>query len=128
MYELIKKYNKIFNKYVHTVEPKVIDVLKNYKWQGNVRELENVVEFMVNLSGEEGVVTLDMLPQRLLEREEDNKNKDEDFYEIRELKDIESEYINKALNLYGRDTLGKKKAAKKLGIGIATLYRKIGEK
>ena len=47
--------------------------------------------------------------------------------EIRELKDIESEYINKALDLYGRDTAGKKKAAKKLGIGIATLYRKIGE-
>ena len=35
--------------------------------------------------------------------------------------------IRKALNIYGYDTKGKKIAAKKLGIGIATLYRKIEE-
>lgn len=132
MNELIKKYNKIFNKYVHTVNEDVIKKLKNYKWKGNVRELENVVEFMVNLSGEDGIVTLDMLPQTVLEyenkeKEYSNSKSSGDFEEIRELKEIESEYINKALDLYGRDTAGKKKAAKKLGIGIATLYRKIGE-
>ena len=33
-------------------------------------------------------------------------------------------YINFALSKYGRDTKGKAKAAKKLGIGLATLYRK----
>ena len=38
------------------------------------------------------------------------------------------EYIDKVLDLCGRDTLGKKEAAKKLGIGIATLYRKIDDK
>lgn len=130
MSELIKKYNKIFNKYVHTVNEDVLNRLKSYRWKGNVRELENVVEFMVNLSGEDGVVTKDMLPQTLLLEEEDlDKDKKScRFEEIRELKDIESEYINKALDLYGRDTAGKKKAAKKLGIGIATLYRKIGER
>ncbi|MFR7934891.1 MAG: sigma-54 interaction domain-containing protein [Clostridium perfringens] len=132
MNELIKKYNKIFNKYVHTVNEDVIKKLKNYKWKGNVRELENVVEFMVNLSGEDGIVTLDMLPQTVLEyenkgKEYSNSKSSGDFEEIRELKEIESEYINKALDLYGRDTAGKKKAARKLGIGIATLYRKIGE-
>ena len=87
---------------------------------------------MVNLSGEDGIVTLDMLPQTVLEyenkeKEYSNSKSSGDFEEIRELKEIESEYINKALDLYGRDTAGKKKAAKKLGIGIATLYRKIGE-
>nr|WP_315629476.1 sigma 54-interacting transcriptional regulator [Clostridium perfringens] len=132
MNELIKKYNKIFNKYVHTVNHDVIEKLRVYQWKGNVRELENVVEFMVNLSGEDGIVTLDMLPQTVLEYENEKKESSniitsDNLEEIRELKDIESEYINKALDLYGRDTAGKKKAAKKLGIGIATLYRKIGE-
>ncbi len=132
MYELIKKYNKIFNKYVHTVNDDVIEKLKSYSWKGNVRELENVVEFMVNLSGDDGVITLDMIPQTILDF--DNKKKLEndielsDVKEIKKLKDIESEYINIALDTYGRDTLGKKMAAKKLGIGIATLYRKLGEK
>jgi transcriptional regulator with PAS, ATPase and Fis domain len=41
------------------------------------------------------------------------------------LKEVESEYILKALEFYGNDTKGKKLAADKLGIGIATLYRKL---
>ncbi|GAA0070451.1 sigma-54-dependent Fis family transcriptional regulator [Clostridium sardiniense] len=129
MYGLIKKYNKIFNKYVHTVKDDVIERLKLYQWKGNVRELENVVEFMVNLSGDDGIVTLDMLPQTILDyrKESDVNNIISDSKDIEKLKDIESYYINKALDIYGRDTAGKKKAAKKLGIGIATLYRKIGE-
>jgi len=47
--------------------------------------------------------------------------------EIRKLADVELAEIEKALNFYGRDTSGKQKAAKALGIGIATLYRKINE-
>jgi transcriptional regulator with PAS, ATPase and Fis domain len=46
---------------------------------------------------------------------------------IRRLADIERDEIDKALDYYGRDTAGKQKAAKALGIGIATLYRKINE-
>ena len=40
------------------------------------------------------------------------------------LEELEKKYINFALSKYGRDTKGKSKAAKKLGIGLATLYRK----
>jgi transcriptional regulator with PAS, ATPase and Fis domain len=47
--------------------------------------------------------------------------------QIRKLEDIERDEIQKALKLHGTDTLGKQKAAKALGIGIATLYRKINE-
>ena len=37
------------------------------------------------------------------------------------------EMLKKALEIYGVTTEDKKKIAKKLGIGIATLYRKIDE-
>ncbi|WP_460288186.1 helix-turn-helix domain-containing protein [Clostridium sp. CTA-7] len=40
------------------------------------------------------------------------------------LEELEKRYINYALEKYGHDTKGKSKAAKKLGIGLATLYRK----
>lgn len=132
MHELIKKYNKIFNKYVHTVNDDVIRRIKEYPWKGNVRELENLVEFMVSISHEDGIINIDMLPKTIIDYTKneyikmDNqigKNK-----EIKKLKDIEMEYIESVLELCGRDTLGKKEAAKKLGIGIATLYRKIDEK
>ena len=38
---------------------------------------------------------------------------------------MEKEYIRKALSLYGDTQEGKERAADELGIGIATLYRKI---
>ena len=41
------------------------------------------------------------------------------------LNKLEEQEILKALNIYGDDTKGKEMAARALGIGIATLYRKI---
>lgn len=126
---LIDKYNGVFNKYVHTIEESVLQMFKRHKWEGNIRELENVVEFMVSLSDEKGTINESMLPQSFLEtfNDEENINElvSEDISEIIPLKDIEQIYIKKALELYGDTTEGKKLAAKKLGIGIATLYRKL---
>jgi len=51
----------------------------------------------------------------------------EEIVAVRKLADIERAEIEKAISLYGKDTAGKQKAAKALGIGIATLYRKINE-
>lgn len=41
------------------------------------------------------------------------------------LEEMEKRYIKKALSIYGDTKEGKEKAAEELGIGIATLYRKI---
>lgn len=124
---LIKKYNVLFGKSVHKIDKECRDILMNYPWYGNVRELENAVEFMINMADESGMVTMNMLPPNIVE----NKNSqvygmgmDED---IKPLKDIEKEYILRALDIYGHDTKGKQLAAKRLGIGIATLYRKLEE-
>jgi transcriptional regulator with PAS, ATPase and Fis domain len=125
MMKLIEKYNGHFNKYVHTVEDEAKEILLNYFWPGNVRELQNTIEFMINLSDEKGILTKEMLPDSIL------KNRVVESFnekEIKTLKELEVEYIQKALDIYGTDTEGKKKAAKKLGIGIATLYRKLENK
>lgn len=45
--------------------------------------------------------------------------------EVRHIEDLERREIEKALNKFGHDTDGKRLAAKSLGIGIATLYRKL---
>ena len=72
-----------------------------------------------------------MLPESFLEGYEDLLNNTIDrsinIKEIIPLKDIEKLYIKKAIETYGNTTEGKKIAAKKLGIGIATLYRKMDE-
>ena len=126
---LIDKYNIEFNKSVYLIEDNVLEMFKKYKWYGNIRELENVVEFMVNLCDEKGIINETMLPDSFIESFHEQmgleKNEDNDIKEIIPLKDIERKYIKKAIEIYGDTTEGKKLAAKKLGIGIATLYRRL---
>jgi two-component system, NtrC family, response regulator AtoC len=59
----IQRFNQQFNKQVKGLSPEVIEIFRNYSWQGNVRELRNVIERLVIL--EEG----DLLTARYLPRE-----------------------------------------------------------
>lgn len=122
---MIEKYNDIFGKTILVIEEECKNILINYPWPGNVRELENTIEFMINMSEDSFMLTKEMLPN-VIKNYEDSKKISSDFnYIIKPLKEIEEDYIRKALDIYGRDTKGKQMAAKKLGIGIATLYRKL---
>lgn len=126
---LIDKYNIEFNKSVYLIEDNVLEMFRKYKWYGNIRELENVVEFMVSLCDEKGIINETMLPDSFIESFHEQMGLEEkgndDIKEIIPLKDIEKKYIKKAIEIYGDTTEGKKIAAKKLGIGIATLYRRL---
>ena len=123
-----------------------------------MRELENAVEFMVNMMGEDGVLDENTLPGDLWEETEEeqavrpksqretegtgfpgwsfqegesaesgfpktgSREKAEDIFS---LKDLERREIEKAIRICGATTEGKKAAASRLGIGVATLYRKL---
>lgn len=121
--KLMDKYNRLFDKYVYGIEAECKDILLNYSWPGNVRELQNAIEFMINIANDGGLLTKEMLPKNILSNKDilrvDNK------IEIKTLEELEREQIQNALNIYGTSTKGKKLAAESLGIGVATLYRKI---
>ena len=82
---------------------------------------------MINVT-ENDTLTIDLLPSNILEK---NSNKFESMEEneisqrVVPISELEKNEIKKALDIYGYDTKGKQIAARKLGIGIATLYRKI---
>lgn len=40
----LKKYSKQQNKEIESISPEAMDILMNYDWPGNIRELENVME------------------------------------------------------------------------------------
>ncbi|MBU5425189.1 sigma 54-interacting transcriptional regulator [Tissierella pigra] len=120
--KLVDKYNVLFDKYIHDIDKECKEILLNYPWPGNVRELQNTIEYMVNIASGIGTLTKDLLPENILNNESLPHVNEEN---IKTLREIEKDYIEKALRIYGETTEGKKLAAKKLGIGIATLYRKL---
>lgn len=126
-YHFLTRYNESFGKNVTKIDNEVLQAFMEYDWDGNIRELENVIEYMMNVT-ENDTLTFDLLPSNILEK---NSNKFESMEEneisqrVVPISELEKNEIKKALDIYGYDTKGKQIAARKLGIGIATLYRKI---
>ncbi len=127
--KMIERYKKMFNNKYIVVDDETMDILCKYSWPGNVRELENVIEFMINMADDNGILGKETLPIGILNNENKNRfmHRDLDEKTIVPLREVEKEYILRAIELYGNDVKGKKLAAKNLGIGIATLYRKLEE-
>ena len=115
----IKKYYISFQKEQKEISPEVYQHFLEYSWPGNIRELKNTIEYCMNMVEEdEKTIDLKHLPPKFL----GNKEKDE---KIKTLKELEKEAISNLLKIYGNSSEAKKNIAKSLGIGIATLYRKL---
>ncbi|MHD0317652.1 sigma-54 interaction domain-containing protein [Fusobacterium sp. THCT1E2] len=127
---LIDKYNRLSDKYVHSIDEDVKKALINYEWPGNVRELENVMELMISMSGSNGVISSDLLPDNILHHSDSALSSVEELIfnnksELEDFEKIEKVYIEKSLEKYGDDTESKKYIADKMNIGLTTLYRKM---
>jgi two-component system response regulator AtoC len=55
IHHFIKKYNEVMNKNVAGVDQKALEALMNYKWYGNVRELENTIERAIVLTDKDHI-------------------------------------------------------------------------
>ena len=67
----IKKYSKGNNKKLKGISKAALNILMNHNWQGNVRELENVVERAVVLCKKD-LITPQELPPNLVSKEKLN--------------------------------------------------------
>lgn len=113
------KYNLKLEAKIKGFNQQVFELFEDYDWPGNVRELENTVEFAVNMC-KTAYIEIHDLPKRLrLYRDKDEK--DSEKGPIRQLKVVEEELIRRAIQKTGTP----EKAAVVLGIGRATIYRKI---
>jgi len=68
-YHFLNYFAEKLNKRVKGVTPAVLDKFIRYAWPGNIRELENVVERMVNLMQDEEYLDVEYLPAVFLEHE-----------------------------------------------------------
>ena len=111
----LRHFSDLHNRPVTGFAEDVLEAMKAHAWPGNVRELMHCVESMVVMSRGE-VITLDGIPDHL--GLADAAGADDGGA----LADMERRLIAEML----RDTGGNKvEAARKLGIGLRTLYRKI---
>jgi len=104
------------------VEEAALDVLTNYHYPGNVRELRSIIRSAVNLS-RGGAITIHVLPEHL--KQHPPKSRPPAVSEtgpVVPLAEIEKNHILKAYNHLGKN---KSLTAKTLGIGLNTLRRKL---
>ncbi|MCK4795776.1 MAG: sigma-54-dependent Fis family transcriptional regulator [Spirochaetes bacterium] len=111
----IEKLNKSIPKRIKNLSNETINILKNYDFPGNIRELENILERAFILTEEE-IITPKDLGLNIPENNKDLKNK--------KYKNIEKQAIIEALQRWeGNRT----KAAQELGISRRSIIYKIKE-
>ena len=112
----LQKFNHQLGAAVEGFSDEVLALFRRYSWPGNVRQLENIVEYCVNMA-EGSIVQPDDLPPSFLRELEQQP--------LPALKEAEGSVIRDLLNQYGWDSAGKARAAQALGISVRTLYRKM---
>ncbi len=105
------------------IEPEALEVLMSRTWDGNVRELENTIEAALALARGPRLTAADVEP-------------DPDKRELRRTAELDRESLELSLASYERacliEALGRadgdvSRAARLLGVGRSTLYRKLGQ-
>jgi transcriptional regulator with PAS, ATPase and Fis domain len=120
----LRKLRDDVGRKVERVSPEVLDALSRYPWPGNVRELENVVHrSLLSCRGDE--LALSDLPAEIQARALPSLppvGVDDRRETVLPLRELERRAIERALAMTG-GSVGR--AAKMLGIGRATLYRRL---
>lgn len=115
------KYCKLNNKVVKGFSMKVFEILQNYSWPGNVRQLENEINRLINLVDEGGLIDYDLLS-------DDLKFNEIDFEDTIRLAPVmvnrksEKDFIIKLLE---KNRWNKSKTARELNMTYQGLHKKM---
>jgi two-component system response regulator HydG len=110
--EFTKRYHKSLS-----VDESIVQRLMQYRWPGNIRELQHAIERAVILcSGQELAVQNFQLQSSFTDDDVDVRSLN--------LSDVERDIIRQALKKFNGNLT---RAAEELGIGRTTLYRKLEE-
>jgi transcriptional regulator with PAS, ATPase and Fis domain len=118
VHHFMEKYTAEMSKQVLGITNGAMRALLNHEWPGNVRELQNVIERAV-IFAEGRRIGVEDLPFQTDFGDDDVGDELKDS-----LRQFERQHIMSSLRRYGYD---KAETAKRLGIGISSLYRKLDE-
>ena len=117
----ILKFSMALGKAVTGIDAEAMEMLTSYSWPGNIREVENVIEYAINMENGSTIMK-DSLPEKMTGREmsADSLNSLKT-----QLEEAEKKILVKCLNRTGWDLEGKRTAAGILKISESTLYRRL---
>src|SRR5690554_1114070 len=115
-HHFLSKANEDLEKNVEGFSEDVVNLFKNYPWYGNLREMNNIIKRCVLLT-KSNLITLDVLPQEMLETPEET-TKNFSLYSHQNEEQIIREALKETNN-------NKTKAAILLNIDRKTLYNKL---
>jgi DNA-binding NtrC family response regulator len=127
----LQRFAGKYRKELRGFTPAAMDLLERFHWPGNIRQLENVVERVAILSLGP-LIDVDLLPPEVFSSQTPDRNKsfqtNQDELEtvgkstLLPIAELEKKAICEALQKTGGNVRG---AAEVLGLGPATVYRKI---
>ena len=115
--QLLSKHARAMGKKVTGVTHEAMQLLQASPWKGNIRELDNALQRAVIL-GDGPMISPADLPPDLAPRSDDPSAVDDLGQAVERFEKL---HIERML----RQTPDKREAAKRLGIGLSSLYRKI---
>lgn len=124
----IGKYRSFFDVNIQGIDQETMELLCSYEWRGNIRELENMIQYMISMSTDtvDGIMTVKALPYQFFQGQA-LENRKWELSGRQGLRELEEMKIQEMLKKHGETTKGKRQAAAELGISLATLYRKLNK-
>lgn len=116
----VDKYNTQMGKTCTRVTESAMQMLIDYEWKGNIRELQNIIERAIIFAEDDVIQASDIgsLGSAGVPADQNGENLNS------AMKVYERQHIMRALS---RHEQNKGKVARALGIGLSSLYRKIDE-
>ncbi|RLD29839.1 MAG: sigma-54-dependent Fis family transcriptional regulator, partial [Bacteroidetes bacterium] len=126
--ELIKYFMEKFksnaNKECKTISKAGIEILTNYKWPGNIRELKNFIE-RINIMTDEQIISVETVKSYLQEDTNTKQSNNEEYSDLKlnEAKDkFEKQFLTQKLE---ENSYNISRAAEAMGIYPSNLHGKI---
>lgn len=121
----IRKLKLKMNTPLTSISPEAAEILLNFDWPGNVRQLQNIIEYAANLCETDTLMPSDF-PEVMRICSETAVYPSLDGKPAASGSSDKEDRLRELLEKYGYTLEGKKRIAAELNISLRTLYRRIG--
>ncbi len=115
----LTKFSLLYKKEITDIDDEALELITNFEWRGNIRELENVIEYSFVRTNNSNIISAAKLPPIV----RDNNNRKKTFSKY--YNEDDSFEKHQLLDILEKNHWNKTKAANELKIGRTTLWRRM---